>query len=98
MARALVIFTELIHDPDTMSSYARRALPELRKYGGTVLAADTDPQVLEGVWHGTQTVILAFPDLAAARAWYSSDGYSAAALLRQAAAESNVAIVRELDQ
>ena len=54
---------------------------------------DQQPQVLEGNWHGNQTVILEFESVEAARAWYDSDVYQEAKLLRQAAADTNAVIV-----
>ena len=71
----------------------------LRQGGGIsdercdVLAVDTAPKVLEGSWHGDQTVVLEFESVDAARAWYESEGYQKAAKLRQAAADCNAVIL-----
>ena len=54
---------------------------------------DTAPKVVEGTWHGNQTVVLEFESVDAARAWYESEAYQKAAKLRQAAAESNIVIL-----
>ena len=47
-------------------------------------------------WHGTQTVLLEFESVDAAREWYNSDAYQEAAKLRQGAAECNGAILHGL--
>jgi uncharacterized protein (DUF1330 family) len=52
--------------------------------------------VIEGEWHGTQTVLLEFESEEAAREWYYSDTYQAAAKLRQAAADCNGVILHGL--
>jgi uncharacterized protein (DUF1330 family) len=52
--------------------------------------------VLEGDWHGPQTVVLEFESVEAAREWYHSDAYQAAAKLRHAAADCNGVIVSGL--
>jgi uncharacterized protein (DUF1330 family) len=61
--------------------------------GVKVLAVDTKPTVLEGDWHGHQTVVLEFESVDAARAWYESEAYQDAAKLRQAAADCNAVIL-----
>jgi len=57
------------------------------------LVADRQPEVLEGEWLCTQTVVLEFESVEAARSWYRSDTYQAAATLRHAAADINAVIV-----
>ncbi len=52
--------------------------------------------VLEGDWHGPQTVVLEFESVEAAREWYNSEAYQEAAKLRQAAADCNGVIVSGL--
>jgi uncharacterized protein (DUF1330 family) len=46
--------------------------------------------------HGTQTVVLEFDSVEAARRWYESDAYQAALLLRKAAADSHVILATGL--
>lgn len=93
MPKGYVILTEAIKDKAGMAEYAKAAQPAMRGGGLRPLAVDTAPSVLEGEWHGNQTVILEFDSVEAARAWYESPEYQHAATLRQAAADSNVVIV-----
>lgn len=93
MPKAYVIVTEAIKDPAGMAAYGRAAGPSLAESGAAVLAADPSPQVLEGEWHGDQTVVLEFESVEAARAWYESPAYEKAKPLRQAAAESHAVLV-----
>ena len=51
--------------------------------GATILAFDQNAEALEGEWHGTQTVLLEFESVEAAREWYNSDAYQEAVKLRQ---------------
>ena len=92
MPKGYVILTEAIKDPEGMKAYghARRRCSES---GCNILAVDTAPKVLEGNWHGDQTVVLEFESVDAARAWYESEGYQKAAKLRQAAADCNAVIL-----
>lgn len=93
MPKAYVILTEDIKDTDGMSEYEKASAPALRESGARVLAADPDPQVLEGQWHGQRTVILEFQSADAALAWYRSDSYQQAVGLRHAAADTHAAII-----
>ena len=62
----------------------------------SAVSGTVKPEVLEGQWHGTQTVVLEFESVEAAREWYNSDAYQEAAKLRQAAADCNGVIVSGL--
>jgi len=91
MAKGYVILTEAIKDPEGMKAYGRAAGAAMAGVG--ILAVDTKPQVVEGSWHGDQTVVLEFESVDAARAWYESEAYQKAAKLRQAAADCNAVII-----
>ena len=93
MPKGYVILTEDIKDPEGMKAYARAASGSMSRGGCKVLAVDTKAQVVEGNWHGHQTVVLEFDSVDAARAWYESEEYQKAAKLRRAAADCNVVIL-----
>ncbi len=91
MPKGYVILTEDIKDPAGMAEYGKLAMQAMD--GATIVAVDQKPQVIEGSWHGSQTVVLEFESVEAARAWYESEGYQKAAKVRQAAADCNAVIV-----
>ena len=91
MAKGYVILTEAVKDPEGMKAYGQAAGAAMG--GVNVLAVDTAPKVVEGSWHGNQTVVLEFESVDAARAWYESEAYQKAVKLRQAAADCNVVIL-----
>jgi len=93
MSKGYVILTEAIKDPEGMKAYARAASPAMKQGGCKILSVDTASQVLEGDWHGHQTVVLEFDSVDAARAWYESETYQQAAKLRQTAADCNAVII-----
>jgi uncharacterized protein (DUF1330 family) len=93
MPKGYVIFTEAITDAAGMEAYGRAARAATAGSGATVLAVDGQPELLEGEWHGNQTVVMEFESTDAARAWYNSDAYQEAARLRQAAATTNAVIL-----
>lgn len=91
MAKGYVIITEDIKDPAGMAEYGKLAMKAMG--GATVLAVGPAAETLEGQWHGTQTVLLEFESVEAAKEWYNSDAYQAAAKIRQGAAECNGVII-----
>lgn len=97
MPKGYVILTEAIKDQHGMDGYGQASAPSLVQGGAAVLAVDTQPDVLEGEWHGDRTVVLEFESVEAARAWYTSAAYEKAKPLRQAAADSNVVLLSGFD-
>lgn len=89
--KGYVILTEAVKDPAGMLAYGKAAGPTMAD--AKILAVETQHELLEGDWHGNQTVVLEFESVEAARAWYHSEGYQAAAKLRQAAADCNAVIL-----
>jgi uncharacterized protein (DUF1330 family) len=93
MPKGYVIYTETVNDEEGMGAYVQAALPTLVAAGGTPIVFGPTGDVVEGDWHGKQTVILEFASLEAARGWYNSAEYQALIGKRQAAAQSNVMII-----
>ena len=92
MPKGYAILTEAVHDPVGMAAYETASTAALLEFGGRVLVVDADIEVLEGTWPGTRTVIVEFPSVETARAWYDSPSYQAAQPLRRGAADCNVVI------
>lgn len=88
-----MIFTEEVHDAEKLNEYSGKAVPSLFASGAKVLAVSPTPTVIEGEWHGPQTVLLEFESEEAAMAWYNSDSYAAAKPLRLEAATTNAVLV-----
>jgi uncharacterized protein (DUF1330 family) len=94
VAKGYVIITEDVKDPAGMAEYGKLAAKAMD--GATLLAFAQNPTVVEGDWHGSQTVVLEFESVDAAKEWYYSDAYQEAAKIRQRAAECNGVIVSGL--
>ena len=93
---AYVIATIVIHDREEYKNYARGALAIFATYGAEVLIAEDAPQVLEGEWDYTRTVVIRFEDEAAAKRWYESPEYQAAAKFRFNSATTNLIFAKGL--
>ncbi len=94
MTKAYVIVTETIHDPEGMKRYSEAAALSMVDVRPRPLVVDREVEVLEGEWPATQTVIMEFDSVEAAKTWYFSDAYQAAAKIRQAAADCSVVIAQ----
>lgn len=82
-----------VTDPERYPDYVRQAAPTVAKYGGRYLVRGGATTVKEGEAPVHRVVILEFPSLAQALAWYDSDEYRPARTLRQAAARSQITFV-----
>lgn len=66
---------------DEVSEYIMRIDETLAPFDGRFVVHGVTPEVLEGPWQG-DLVVIAFPDRAAAHAWYASPAYQAILPLR----------------
>lgn len=67
--------------PEDVLVYMERVQATLNPFGGRFLVHGGPVEIREGTWPGA-LVLIEFPDLTAARAWYESDAYSAIRPLR----------------
>ena len=64
-----------IADREQYSDYEAGFVEVFLKYKGKMLAVDEQPDLLEGSWPFTRTVLIEFPSSEAALDWYRSDEY-----------------------
>ena len=65
----------VIHDRETYGQYEAGFMPIFNRYKGKMLSVDENPDVLEGQWSCTRTVLVEFPSKQDALDWYQSDEY-----------------------
>ena len=85
-----------INDRERYARYEAGFLEIFAAHAGRLLAVDDNPEVLEGEWACTRTVIAEFPDREAALAWYRSDDYQSLAEHRFAASDGEIALLAGL--
>ena len=85
-----------IRDRGRYGQYEAGFMDIFRQYQGKVLSVDEAPQILEGEWPHTRTVLIKFPTREEANAWYESEEDQALARHRQAAAVSHIALLNGL--
>jgi uncharacterized protein (DUF1330 family) len=86
-----------IHDPATYARYKEMAPPSIIAYGGRYIARGGTVETLEGAWKPSRFVLLEFPSMERARAWWHSPEYAEAKALRHATASSEMILVEGLD-
>ena len=73
---AFAMFDQLkVHDPEAFKEYGSKVGETVRQFGGRYVVTGGEWETIEGDWSPTFPVMIEFPDLAAARAWYHSDEY-----------------------
>lgn len=83
-----------IHDPDAYQAYLDGFTPSFERHGGELLATSREEtSVLEGTWSLPRTVIMRFPSVEAAQAWYADPDYQALVAIRQRTAKANLVLV-----
>ena len=86
-----------IHDHDEYQKYVNRAADVFSKYNGRYLAVDNNPEVLEGDWNYTKTVIISFETKQDFDDWYNSDEYQKILRFRLSAAMCDSTLVKGLE-
>ena len=84
---ACVIGHISVKDPLKWADYCSRIPATVAPWNAEVIFRGKHATVLGGTHHRNETVVLRFPDLAAAHGWFHSDAYQALIPLREQAAE-----------
>ncbi len=66
-----------IHDMAGYDLYQSQFMDVFSKFDGKVLAADFNPEILEGDWKMDRVILISFPDRDSIFAWINSDEYQA---------------------
>lgn len=83
-----------IHDEEKMSLYREKVSDTVAQYQGRYLAIGGPCDVMEGNLQPTFPVLLEFPSLSQAHAWYNSDEYQSLKQLRLSAVDSNAFFIQ----
>ena len=93
MAGYIVVDIE-ITDPNEYQTYAKQTAATIEHYGGKFLVRGGEPETLEGDWKTKRLVIIEFPSIEQAKAWYNSPEYSAIIGIRHHSAISKMLLVQ----
>jgi uncharacterized protein (DUF1330 family) len=82
-----------IKDPVLYQEYTSRVPAIIRKHRGEVLVRGGSFVILEGQWNPHSLVVLRFPDLASAQAFYDDPEYQPLIAIRQPISQMNMIVV-----
>jgi uncharacterized protein (DUF1330 family) len=85
-----------VTDPAGFEEYRKGVPATIAAHGGRYLARGGALESLEGGWSPKRMVILEFPSLAQAKAWYTSPEYQELLALRQRSSNSKVVLIEGL--
>jgi len=95
---AYVIASIDVNDPVRYEGYRNMVLPTITAYGGRFLARGGKVDSLEGPWRPNRLVIVEFPSVERAKAWWSSPEYAGAKALRQATSHGSLIVIEGVAQ
>lgn len=90
---AYVVVDITVNDAQTYERYKLLAPPSIAAFQGRYIVRGGRTEILEGDWQPSRLVILEFPTVDAAKAWWNSEEYSAAKSLRQACADTEMLLI-----
>ena len=93
---AFVIVEIEIRNSETYERYKQLAPPSIAAYGGRYVVRGGEVETLEGNWKPARLVILEFPTMELARAWWASPEYAEGKALRQSCADTEMILVASL--
>jgi uncharacterized protein (DUF1330 family) len=85
-----------VTDPAGFEAYRKGVPATIAAHGGRYLARGGALESLEGGWSPKRMVILEFPSLAQAKAWYTSPEYQELLALRQRSSNSKAVLIEGL--
>jgi uncharacterized protein (DUF1330 family) len=89
---AYVIANVTVHDAEAYRAYTALTPKTIADHGGRFIARGGDVDVLEGEWRPSRLVIIEFPSIEAARAWYTSPEYEEAKEIRLAHSDTELVL------
>jgi uncharacterized protein (DUF1330 family) len=90
---AYVIVEVNVTDPKLYDEYKKLVPATVEKYGGRFAVRGGTIESKEGGWKPARMVVLEFPSMEKARAWYHSPEYAPALAMRLKAASAKLILV-----
>jgi uncharacterized protein (DUF1330 family) len=88
----IVLESEII-DQEKYDKYRQMAGASIEQYGGRFIVRGGNPVRLEGDWSPKRLVVIQFPSVEKAKAWFNSPEYAPAKAVRKEAALIKMVVV-----
>ena len=82
-----------VTNPDLMGEYAGKVGATVEAHGGKAIVRGGVTETVEGEWQPKRLVVLKFPDMVAAKAWYNSAEYQEILPVRLEASNGDLIMV-----
>jgi uncharacterized protein (DUF1330 family) len=86
-----------IHDEDRYADYRAGTQASLEPYEGRFIVRGGPTECVEGSWDAQRTVVIEFPSIDQARAWFHSDAYQQLSAIRREASTADIVLVEGVD-
>jgi len=90
---AYIVVEVEIHNPAEYEDYKKLTPGSLKNYQGKFIVRGGMTETLEGDWSPQRFVMIQFPTLELAKAWWASEEYAPAKALRQRTASTKMIVV-----
>jgi uncharacterized protein (DUF1330 family) len=94
---AYVVVEVETQDQELMLRYRELVAPTVQARGGRFIVRGGARETLEGGWAPQRIVIIEFPTVAAAKAWWSSEEYAEPKAMRQRAGKTRMIVVEGIE-
>jgi len=91
--KAYIIVDVKVTDAARYEDYKKLTPGSLLAYEGKFIVRGGSTETLEGSWDPGRIVVLEFPSMEKAKAWWSSEGYAPAKAIRQSASHTRMIVV-----
>ena len=90
---AYIIAEVSIHNPLEYEDYKKLTPQSLKAFDGKFIVRGGKTETMEGDWNPERVVVIEFPTVQQAKAWWNSEGYAPAKALRQRTAHTKMILV-----
>jgi len=87
-----------VHDADGMEPYAGAAMPVLAAFQARVLVATDRTELEDGTWPRGRAVLIEFPSMEQARAFWSSPDYEPLKAMRTAVSDADIILIEGMSE
>jgi len=94
---AYIVVEIEVNDAPRYEDYKAMVPPSLEAYGGRFVVRGGKVETLEGDWAPKRFVMVEFPSVERAKAWWASEEYAEAKALRQATAKTQMIVVQGVE-
>jgi uncharacterized protein (DUF1330 family) len=94
---AYIVVEIEVNDAPRYEDYKAMVPPSLEAYGGRFVVRGGKVETLEGDWAPKRFVMVEFPSVERAKAWWASAEYAEAKALRQATANTQMIVVQGVE-